>query len=216
MAGGDAFASIELNVFETYLAVSTQDLFLRTDGTAMLRSTASGTLTAVPGIKWRSLANATSCGLAADSTAVCVANDGIVSRIWGQAKWSTITGQQNARLCALDFNGAVWCGSASSAPTQQSGSPAIVTLGTFGPTYPNWEQFNYPGYPCGLTVAGDLYCFDKEAPRLMNLGGIQLKQFSTWCGIATDGFTYCWDYAFTQADGTRPDVGARHLLPGQR
>ena len=121
--------------------------------------------------------------------------------------------------CGLDGAGAAWCWPTSAAvfsAGQIGGTAGLVTAGT----------------PCGIGAAGGLLCWGSNfsgwfgdgtfgtsaATAVAGGSGLGFAEVSfgrsgSACGIALDGATYCWGYAFGSSLGSPDANGETATLP---
>jgi hypothetical protein len=145
---------------------------------------------------WRSLADASRCGIGADSAAYCF-ETGTPARIGGATTWSSVataTYSNSPRNCALDASGNAYCSKGSTGfPTAAPTAAPIVGLVNYSKRV---TGFPLQAIICGLTGSRDLYCFDTSPAALANPDGRKVKQVSAHCAIAEDDKTYCWTNFF--------------------
>lgn len=146
------------------------------------------------------------------------------TRVAGATAFREVRAGHNS-TCALDAAGALWCwgltglgtketvfagladGLVSRVPARFTGTPAFTSLAS-----PPWGDVQFPRGSCGLGLDGALSCFSHSAVTT-DLAGPAALRFtqvaspgwpaygSAACGIATDGFAYCWHPAAFGARG---------------
>ncbi len=217
IASTDDFLSVYLPPVDGTLYLQGVTCALRTDRMLVCWGGAFGsTPTLVGTMTWRAFAGASGCGIAADRAAYCVLSAGAPQRFGTNSGWAGIstsgpgayptfsTSPTGPRTpCVIDFAGQVYCGGSTTTPfTAVSGVPAMTAIDMFGIKASD---------QCGLSIAGDLYCFyEISTPdKKVDLGGLKLKRFFGSCGIATDDKVYCW----TQDPST--GTVAFRKIPGQ-
>lgn len=156
---------------------------IRTDGVLRCWGKVFGPspVTVGAGITWRTLADASGCGLASDSTAYCFAT-GTAQSIGGATRWKAIS----AGPCALALDNTVYCG--TNLQNKQTTTQPVVRLGTYAQGFAPDAGFGGVG-PCGLTQAGDLEC--EYVSWGMVSTPVKLNSFFGLCAIGIDQQAYC-------------------------
>ena len=187
----------------------------------------------VPGAEWKEIATGAfySCGLTADGRASCWGENfagrlGTVSSEPFVATPQPVAGNHTfdriipgtAGTCALKSDGAAWCWG-----TSFSGELGVPANGARfdrpervadGLTF---EEFGMgAAYACGLTAAGELYCWG-AAPHLTEPthipSRVDARPFTDFaagkyhaCGLDAEGFVWCW------GEGVHGELGRADTL----
>jgi hypothetical protein len=158
---------------------------------------------------WNTFAERGSCGIIADSSAVCFTVSDNRPALYSVPLPYHLThiDVSDGATCGLASTGEIACWQPGGSPTTIPNTPKVVSLGNMP------SSVTFHSKTCGLTSAGDIYCIvvggTTAASRTYSLEpldvGVKLKSFSGNCGIGRDSKVYCWRWNSSKAV----------LVPGQ-